>query len=136
VGAAFGDEQAFGKFAVTRHLSVLSVAADPGGTQHLFEGSRTVFAADDVVFAWAIGKALLIVIFSFCTLVYVAWAATYQKKNATHVGISKGSAFKRASSCSLQTDHLKSWKGYSTFWLGPRQKRSNGREPEQPAGAA
>jgi hypothetical protein len=53
-----------------------------------------VFASDDVVFAWVIGKALLIVIISFGTLVYVAWAATYPKKNARHVGISNGSALK------------------------------------------
>jgi hypothetical protein len=59
----------FGKFAVTRRLSVLSVAADPGGTQHLFAGETTAFESDDVVFAWAIGKALLIVIVSFGTLV-------------------------------------------------------------------
>jgi len=53
-----------------------------------------VFASDDVVFAWAIGKALLIVIFSFGTLVYVAWVATYQKKSATRIGISKNSALR------------------------------------------
>jgi len=91
-------------------------------------GTQTVFASDDVVFAWAIGKALLIVIVSFGTLVYVAWAATYQKTNATHVGISNNSALKyklplkRATSCSLQTDHLKRRKGHTTFWLGHRQK--------------
>jgi hypothetical protein len=43
-----------------------------------------VFSSDDVVFAWAFGKALLIVIVSFGALVYTAWAATRQKsgKNA------------------------------------------------------
>jgi len=41
-----------------------------------------VFPSDDVVFAWAIGKALLIVIVSFGTLVYAAWAVTWQEKNA------------------------------------------------------
>jgi hypothetical protein len=70
-----------------------------------FEGNRKVFASDDVVFARAIGKALLIVIVSFGTLVYIAWAATYQRKNATHVGISNDSdlnhklPLKRARSC-------------------------------------
>jgi hypothetical protein len=39
-----------------------------------------VFASDDLVFAWAIGKALLIVIVSFDTLVYAAWAVTWQRK--------------------------------------------------------
>jgi hypothetical protein len=33
-------------------------------------------ATEDVVFAWAIGKALLIVIVSLGILVYVAWAGT------------------------------------------------------------
>ena len=41
-----------------------------------------MFPSDDVVFAWAIGKALLIVIVSFGTLVYAAWAVTWQEKNA------------------------------------------------------
>ena len=100
-----------------------------------------MFESDDAVFAWAIGKALLIVIVSFGALVYAAWAATYQKKNTTHVGISKDSALKyklplkRARSRSLQTDQLTRRKEHTAFWLGPRQKRSNVREPEQPAGA-
>ena len=79
-----------------------------------------MFASDDVVFAWAIGKALLIVIFSFGTLVYVAWAATYQKRNATGIGISKNSALryklpsKKARSCgSSQTGHLKNRMGHA-----------------------
>jgi len=32
-------------------------------------------ASDEVVFAWAIGKALLIVIVSAGILIYAAWAA-------------------------------------------------------------
>jgi hypothetical protein len=39
-----------------------------------------VFASDDVVFAWVIEKA--------------AWAATYPKKNARHVGVSNDGALK------------------------------------------
>jgi hypothetical protein len=34
---------------------------------------------DDAVFAWAIGKAILIVIISFGTLIYLAWAVTWPK---------------------------------------------------------
>ncbi|HEY6304210.1 MAG TPA: hypothetical protein VIX14_14205 [Terriglobales bacterium] len=41
-----------------------------------------MFASDDVVFAWAIGKAVLIVIVSVATLVYAAWAVTWQKDTA------------------------------------------------------
>jgi hypothetical protein len=67
-----------------------------GGAQHLFEGKRTMIASDDVVFAWAIGKALLIVIVSFGVLIYAAWAVTGQKPG--HVGIPKGRALKYESS--------------------------------------
>jgi hypothetical protein len=35
-----------------------------------------VFASEDVVFAWAMGKALLIVIVSIGILVYLAWVVT------------------------------------------------------------
>jgi hypothetical protein len=35
-----------------------------------------VAVSDEVIFAWAIGKALLIVITSFGILLYVAWAGT------------------------------------------------------------
>jgi hypothetical protein len=55
----------------------------------VFAGRRTVIASDDVVFAWAIGKALLIVIVSFGTLVYAAGAVTPQRKKVPHVEISK-----------------------------------------------
>ena len=34
---------------------------------------------DDAVFAWAIGKALLIVTISFGALIYLAWAVTWPK---------------------------------------------------------
>jgi len=76
------------------HLSLLSVAADTGGSQHLFEGRGKVFASDDVVFAWAIGKALLIVIVSCGSLLYVAWAVTWQKKNEAHIGTDKDGGLK------------------------------------------
>jgi hypothetical protein len=36
--------------------------------------------SDEVVFAWAIGKASLIVIASFSSLVYAAWAGTHKTK--------------------------------------------------------
>ena len=101
-----------------------------------------MLASDDVLFAWAIGKALLIVIVSFGTLVYLAWAVTYREKNATHVGISKDSALnsrlplERARASSSQTDYVKRRKGHTPLWLGPPTERANVREPEQPAGAA
>jgi hypothetical protein len=36
--------------------------------------------SDEVVFAWAIGKASLIVVASFSSLVYVAWTGTHKTK--------------------------------------------------------
>jgi hypothetical protein len=58
-----------------------------------------VFETDDVVFAWAIGKALMIVIVSFSTLVYLAWALTWKRRNAAHVGIPKDDALKHKEFC-------------------------------------
>jgi hypothetical protein len=53
-----------------------------------------LLASDDIVFAWAIAKASLIVIASFGSLVYVAWAVTYQKESGTHLGIPNNHAYK------------------------------------------
>ena len=61
-----------------------------------------MLASDDVIFAWAIGKSLLIVIVCFGTLVYLAWAVTYKKEIATHVGISEDSTLKYGSSVKRQ----------------------------------
>jgi hypothetical protein len=41
-----------------------------------------VAASDEVVFAWAIGKALLIVIVCVGTLIYAAWAVPGTKPQA------------------------------------------------------
>jgi len=84
-------------------LLVLSVAADPGGSDYLFQGGRAVFASDDAVFAWAIGKALLIVIVSVGALVYAAWAVTRQSKDAAQIRIPKESALKYQSSVQAGT---------------------------------
>jgi hypothetical protein len=42
-----------------------------------------VFASDEVIFAWAIGKAMLIVIVSLGILVYAAWLGTKEKPRKT-----------------------------------------------------
>jgi hypothetical protein len=69
-----------------------------------------LLASDDIVFAWAIAKASLIVIASFGSLVYVAWAVTYQKESGTHLGIPNNHAYKSSvkapRSRSLQTEQL------------------------------
>jgi hypothetical protein len=57
-----------------------------------------MIASDDVVFAWAIGKALLIVIVSLGILGYAAWAVARQTENAAYVGSPKDSVVKHKSS--------------------------------------
>jgi hypothetical protein len=57
-----------------------------------------MIASDDVVFAWAIGKALLIVIVSLGILVYAAWAVARQTENAARVGSPKDSVVKHTGS--------------------------------------
>ena len=46
-----------------------------------------MFESGNAVFAWAIGKALLIVILSFGTLVDLAWAVTWRSDSAAFVEI-------------------------------------------------
>jgi hypothetical protein len=60
--------------------------ADAGGPENSLFASPPVIASDDAIFAWAIGKAVLIAIASFGALVYLAWwGVTYQEKYTTHV---------------------------------------------------
>jgi hypothetical protein len=46
----------------------------------LFLQVMSMVDSDEVVFAWAIAKASLIVVASFSSLVYVAWAGTHKAK--------------------------------------------------------
>ena len=57
-----------------------------------------MFALDDPIFAWAIGKALLIMVASVGILVYAAWAVTRPRTDALRVGIPKDSALNYKSS--------------------------------------
>jgi hypothetical protein len=106
-----------------------------------------VFASDDVVFAWAIGKALLIVIVTFGILVYTAWAATYhatyQRKNATHVGIPQDSALKYKSSVIkagkvllIANGTAEETEGACRILARTSAEEINVHEPRQPAAAA
>ena len=45
---------------------------------------------DDAVFAWAIEKALLIVIISFGALIYLAWAVTWPKASKNESAQERG----------------------------------------------
>jgi hypothetical protein len=101
-----------------------------------------VFALDDPVFAWAVAKALLIVIVAFGILIYAAWAVTRQRQNATHIGTLKDGALKydgsveRARFRSLpaeQTEEAEATRHILARGLG---EEINVREPGQPAAAA
>lgn len=48
-----------------------------------------MFDSDDVVFVWAVGKAMLIVIVSAAALVYLAWAVTWKREIGAHAIASK-----------------------------------------------
>lgn len=98
-----------------------------------------MFASDDVVFAWAIGKALLIVIVSVGTLVYAAWAVTWQK-DAAQVRIPKERALKYQSSVQAGTVLLagsgttEEAEGARRIPAGTSAEQINA--PEEPAAAA
>jgi hypothetical protein len=63
-------------------LPFLTVVADPSRTEHPFDEEAAVFDSDDVVFAWAILKALLVVVVGFGFLIYATWAVIRQSKDA------------------------------------------------------
>ena len=97
-----------------------------------------MIASDDVVFAWAIGKALLIVIASFGILVYAAWAVTYKNKNATQVEIPKDSVLKyktsaKAGKVLLITEEAEEAR---RILAKTSVEEINVHEPEQPAATA
>ena len=46
-----------------------------------------MFESGGAVFAWAIGKALLLVIVSFGALVYLVWAVTWRRESTAFVEI-------------------------------------------------
>jgi hypothetical protein len=98
---------------------------------------------DDVVFAWAIGKALLILIVSFGTLVYAAWAAvTWQEKNAAQFGIPNDSALKYAISVKagkvsfIAIGITEEAEGTRRIFVRTSGEEMNIHKPEQPAAAA
>jgi hypothetical protein len=101
-----------------------------------------VFASDDPVFAWAVAKALLIVIVAFGVLIYAAWVVTWQRQDAAHVGTLKDGALKYKSSVERarfrslpaeQTDETEAARHILAHGL---VEEINVREPGQPAAAA
>jgi hypothetical protein len=101
-----------------------------------------VFASDDPVFAWAVAKALLIAIVAFVVLIYAAWAATRQRRDAAHVGTLKGGALKydgsveRARFRSLPAEQTEEVEATRHILARGLAEEINARESGQPAAAA
>jgi hypothetical protein len=72
------------------------------------EARRAVVASVMFFFAWAIGKALLIVMASFGTLVYATWAVTWPRKEVRMVEspriVSLASTLAKKNQCSRAGD--------------------------------
>ncbi len=100
-----------------------------------------VFDSEDVVFVWAIGKALLIVIVSVSALLYIAWVATRTTEvgarvDLPEVGALKLSAVKAGQVPPLVPGKLGAADGARHIPSGISTEENNSREPEQPTFAA
>jgi hypothetical protein len=99
-----------------------------------------VFDSEDVIFAWAIGKALLIVIVSVSALVYIAWVATRKKEIVARVGIPENRALRssavNASKVLIGPGRTGAAEGARHILSGTSSEENNTREPEQPTVAA
>jgi hypothetical protein len=79
-----------------------------------------VFDSEDIVFVWAIGKALLVVIVSIGALVYIAWVATRKNEISARAEIPENGAVEGAR-------HILS---------GTPAEENNTRKPDRPSVAA
>ena len=100
-----------------------------------------MFDSEDVAFAWAIGKALLIVILSVGALVYVAWVATQKKEIVARVDIPEDAALTSSAVEVNAAPALGLGKIGAAEWArdilsGTSSEESNTRKPEQPTVAA
>jgi hypothetical protein len=101
-----------------------------------------VFDSDDVVFAWAIGKAILIVVVALVILAYAAWVVTRQSEDAAQVGIPEDSALKHKSSLQAGTvvfigrGTTEEAGGVRNILVGTSTEGINVYKPEKPAPAA
>ena len=100
-----------------------------------------MFDSSDVVFAWAIGKALLIVIMSIGTLVYIAWVATRKNEIAGRAEILEngtlGSSAAKANKVSpVGPGKTGAAEGTRRILSGTSEEENNTRKPERPTVAA
>lgn len=99
-----------------------------------------MFDSEDVVFAWAIGKALLIVIVSVGALVYFAWGATRKKEIVARVDILENGALRssavKASKVPIGPGKTGAADGALHILSGISAEENNTRKPEQSTVAA
>ena len=96
-----------------------------------------MFDSEDVVFAWAIGKALLIVIVSVGALVYIAWVATRKKEIVARVdipenGTLRSSAVNASKVPPIGPGKTRAAEGARHILSGTSAEENNTRKPEQP----
>jgi hypothetical protein len=100
-----------------------------------------LFDSEDVVFAWAIGKAWQIVIVSVGALVYFAWGATRKKEIVARVdilenGALRSSAVKASKVPPIGPEKTGAAEGARHILSGISAEENNTRKPEQSTVAA
>ena len=101
-----------------------------------------MFESGDVVFAWAMGKALLIVIVSLGILVYLAWAVTRNKEIVPHAEILEDGVLRSRSAAKASEVPFiapgTTGEAEGARHILPRTsaEENNTRQSEQPAAAA
>ena len=100
-----------------------------------------MFDSEDIVFAWAIGKSLLIVIVSVGALIYIAWVATRKKEILARVdipgnGTLRSSAVKASKVPPIGPGKIGEAEGARHILSGTSAEENNTRKPEQPTVAA
>ena len=98
-----------------------------------------MFDSNDPVFAWAVGKALLIVIVSIGILVYLAWAVT-RHEIAVDAGVLEDGASRSRSSVKVSklpiTVTTERGEGAPRILSRTSAEENDVHEPERPAAAA
>lgn len=100
-----------------------------------------MFDSDNVIFAWAMGKAMLIVSVSIGALVCLAWAVTRKKEIAAQVGIPEDCALRsegavKTSNALVAPETNGESEGTGQILLSAWAERNNTGESKQSATAA
>ncbi len=96
-----------------------------------------MFDSEDVVFAWAIGKALLILMVSVGALIYIAWLATWKKEIVTRADIPENGALRSSAVNASKVPPIGPGKtGAAEEVSETSSEEDNTRKPEQSTVAA